>query len=175
MMDKCNVRLRIHQLHHYYYFCWLLCTTLLILSVNNGRFCLKSLSLLRSTGVCLARILRTCAGAPSGGHGQNRSMTGTIGLCRISASVKSLIQLSLCMYFGVMQLNTSFAAFMLRCICDCRFSPPVSSDNVLLLERPLTVLGARWRDIGAASAQQLSPQLSRLWRISSTRDCMSHW
>ena len=145
-----------------------------IFSIKIGRFCLKSLSLLRSTGARRARILRTCGGAASGGQGQKRSMTGTMGLRKVSARVKSLLQLSLCRYLEVIQHSTTCAARMLRWFWLVRVS---SAPSIDVTDRTLKPLLPRCRParVGLTSLEHVMPLSCMTWVRSSTRECMSHW
>lgn len=142
-------------------------------SSSCGMFCLKSFSLLRSIGGCFTRILRTWIGAPSGGQGQNLNITGSIGLCKLSANIKSLMQLSLWRYFGVIQQSTANAARILRCILLWVDSGTASSECMRLF-RPLCPRCCSGI-MGLISDQQTYELDSRWRRMSSTLDCMSHW
>ena len=119
------------QLHHF------VARSLLTFSNKVSMFCLNIFSLLRSMGVCFTSIFLTGPGAPSGGQGQNLIMTGMMALWNVSASVKSFMQLSLCMYLGVMQHTTTPAAFMVLWIWLCRLSGIVSWMWTLLWLSPL--------------------------------------
>ena len=95
-------------------------------SKSTRVFCRNNFSLLKSIAIRRASILRTCMGAPSGGHDMNRSMTGTIGFCSESASVRSRKQFSLCRYFAVTQQSITDATLRCRCATLCGVS--LSSD-----------------------------------------------
>lgn len=113
-------------------------------STTKGRFCLYNLSLYNSTmSVHFARAFLTLGRVASGGQEQNWSSNGRTGLLSDSASFKSLIQLSLCMYFGVIQQTTRDELRMLCWILlagivsllwwtDCR----LTDDRVLRLLCP---------------------------------------
>lgn len=132
-------------------------------------FCLYSLSLYISmTSVHLLSSLFTLGGEPSGGHELNLKSIAMTGLFNESASLRSVIQFSLCRYLGVMQHISAEHDFIPRCellsICD-------DSDWILEEVIPAVdlLLMLLWPRICAPLSTQHTRLLaSNVLRISST-------
>ena len=140
--------------------------TLFTLSSTRNWFFRYNFSLyISTTSTHLLNSLFTLGEAPSGGHEQNRKSRAITGLSNVSANLRSLRQLSLWIYLGVIKHKTSEADFMLRSIRLCRLlvesgNAGVAADLVLRLLWPLMC--------APLSTQHRKPWVSNIFVTSAT-------